>query len=283
MYGSIASSYFEISNTIVANNITVRARWNIWLASRCLKGIQCITDGFAYQPKQVYQIKENRKLPGLQTLSYYKKIENHFSIQKKSLGNRNWKPLFQKEVTFEKYPNLDQLAKQHIETFWNHYQIKIPYEIEQKKENTSLFLFTIKKAHYAMKTLNGETFYKFGGISGPTTMNETNDQSLPIYYKISNHILNGEEFTIETLEERTKAISKLSDFIESKKTNQIIYPGESIIKKTTFQLTNDDFLIKDEKSLKKRDMMDYSVYLLERKNPKWMFEKRIEDEKKRRK
>jgi DNA polymerase elongation subunit (family B) len=40
IYGVFASKYFNIGNVILANNITARARLNIWFASRPLLGIQ---------------------------------------------------------------------------------------------------------------------------------------------------------------------------------------------------------------------------------------------------
>ena len=165
IYGDIASRFFEIGNTILANNITARARANIWLASRTMNGLQCITDGFYYQPSFVFAFKEKEKekkiLPGLETLSDLTKLKNHRLINQVSLGNQDWNPLFSidpKEEMPEDYlfgiDHTDQLAKRidsfatkHINDFLGHYGLTLPYEVEHKIENTAYAVMYIKKAH----------------------------------------------------------------------------------------------------------------------------------------
>lgn len=69
-YGVLASPYFSTGNVVVANNITASARLGIWMASRPLNGIQCITDGFQYQPENLITFRQTPKFkPSLSTLS----------------------------------------------------------------------------------------------------------------------------------------------------------------------------------------------------------------------
>jgi hypothetical protein len=95
LYGVFCSPYFSVSNTILANCIKARARLGVWMASRPLKGIQCITDGFAYSPTEVFQFKNtnNLKKPGLKVLSDLELLQNYRFLEKTSLGKIDWKHL----------------------------------------------------------------------------------------------------------------------------------------------------------------------------------------------
>jgi hypothetical protein len=53
IYGLIASSYYPIGNTVVANVITGSARLHIWQISNVIGGVQDITDGTLYDPTNV--------------------------------------------------------------------------------------------------------------------------------------------------------------------------------------------------------------------------------------
>jgi hypothetical protein len=52
-YGDIASHWFEVGNTVVANNITARARVGVWMLAKALGLRQTITDGGLYTPDRV--------------------------------------------------------------------------------------------------------------------------------------------------------------------------------------------------------------------------------------
>jgi len=68
IYGSMASQHFNISNVIVANNITARARATIWLLAKSLGLFQTITDGGSFNAKAINTWKTKR--PGLNSLTF---------------------------------------------------------------------------------------------------------------------------------------------------------------------------------------------------------------------
>ena len=69
LYGSLVCRHFAIGNTVVANNITARARLGVWMLAKALGLRQTITDGGIYQPAAVPHLKPDAKCPGLDTLS----------------------------------------------------------------------------------------------------------------------------------------------------------------------------------------------------------------------
>jgi len=144
-YDVFCSPYFPIENTVVVNNITARARTNVWMASRCLQGLQLITDGFQYTPLKVLSFRQNKmkKKPGFETLSNLALLKKHKSIQEISLSNINWEDIF----------NYNQICEKDL-------------------------VFYIKKAHYGLCRLpliklfddgllvNSEIrYYKIRGVS----------------------------------------------------------------------------------------------------------------------
>ena len=48
LYGVFASKFFKIGNTVLADNITAKARTYVWVLSKCLNCNQTITDGSTY-------------------------------------------------------------------------------------------------------------------------------------------------------------------------------------------------------------------------------------------
>lgn len=70
LYGVFASLYFDVGNAVIANNITGRARCEIWKAGKALRFAQTITDGGLYRPENVREI---------QIPSYYKE-KNSLSL-----------------------------------------------------------------------------------------------------------------------------------------------------------------------------------------------------------
>lgn len=76
LYGVIASRFFKVSNTIVGNNITARARAMAWYMEKGLNGFQTITDGCCFLPNKVpYPRKNNcqweRTITGLNCLELW--------------------------------------------------------------------------------------------------------------------------------------------------------------------------------------------------------------------
>ena len=265
IYGVISSRYFDISNVIVSNNTTARARINVWLASRALNGLQSITDGFAYQPDYIYQIQTtggSKKRPSLENLSNLKKMNNHRNVKKTSLNNESWKENFENDNL--DLDLIDQKAEKHIKTFWNHYDIQFQFTMEHKKENRSKKIFYIKKGHYAMLNMKNQIIYKFRGLESKTELlndfinkidldEVTNHENHQVYHLIAKHLLLEDPFKIDTLLQEQKRLTKINDYLVNR-----TEPGSEIIIKTTFKLTNEDFNFIDQKDWVKRKSKKYT-------------------------
>ena len=219
LYGVFCSPYFSVSNTILANNITARARLGVWQSSRVLNGIQCITDGFAYSPTQVFQLKENQtmKKPGLNVLSDLDLLQNHRFIETIDLGNMDWKTIFETN-SFDEIPyyqNLDENVEEHLARFWSSYDLTIPYQVEHKKENTGMKMVYFKRAHYAILKRNQEILYKFRGLH----LNSVEDEN-PTFFKLAKALLvDDSEFRLDEKNTvyNTTELNTINDYFQSLK------------------------------------------------------------------
>jgi len=73
MYGVMTSQYFELSNVVVGNNITARARVTAWLLEKGVHGFQTITDGCAFELNRVlYPVDEKRRVTGENVVGIYR-------------------------------------------------------------------------------------------------------------------------------------------------------------------------------------------------------------------
>jgi hypothetical protein len=291
VYGVLASPYFNIGNTIIANTITGRARNDIWLYSRSLGGYLSITDGFAYTPGQVFKnTPGSRGLPGLRILSDFKLLAKHGSIKTINLQEVEWEDVF-----LSKNPNhpdllrADEYAKKHIESFIAPYGLKMNFDIEHKLENTASKMFSIKKAHYILERFDTkEIVHKIRG---------TNIRENPVYLQIAKQLFQevdeeerikeegvpGQELQVLQevgreeqkenhplqLEVESKRITTIADYINSKNKiiknmnnpsfdpssieNQIEYPGRNKIETKIFRLNSLDLPYSDIKEYKYRN------------------------------
>jgi hypothetical protein len=270
IYGVIASPFFEVGNTILANNTTAKARVYIWLTSRCMRGIQCITDGFQYQPSKILAFKRKyTRKPSLSVLSNYKKLEKNRSIKMTSLGDIDWDPLFAMEKELNELPPIDNAINAHVDDFLKPYNLKIPYNLEHKIENIALKTFSIKKAHNSNHLLRKENLtqetkekveiirhenvdkivsHKYRGNSpgSPGLMDRGGgaySKETPIFYRMSYCLFWEITIEIESLESYEKRIISIQDYQNSKKNEgltEIFLPGNTIwLKKNEILLPGD--------------------------------------------
>jgi hypothetical protein len=288
-YGVLASSYFKVGNSILANNITARARLWVWLLSRPLNGFQCITDGFIYSPDKVIEFVDSKvNKPGFKTLSSLQLLENHRCIKKTSLAKIYWHEFFVKEKPdLNDFKDIDSLASQHIKTFWQNYGLELPYELEHKMENIAKHLFYVKRAHYASRKLFYETnafedqvLFKFRGV--PTKYCEDY-----LYYRIMKKVLFSDLFNdlfpVDSLEQRSPRLLRISDYKNSLKKQlkdsetPLKVPGYSEIQVSTFKLTNDDLPYTDETDYRARQRLseDLGPMILNNEKPERIFMERV--------
>jgi hypothetical protein len=73
LYGIFCSPYFDISNTVVGNNITARCRAMAWYMEKGHYAYQTITDGGQINPNSVcYPVSEKRKVTAIGVTNLYR-------------------------------------------------------------------------------------------------------------------------------------------------------------------------------------------------------------------
>ena len=172
-YGVLASPYFSISNTVVANNITASIRLAVWQMNKALNTSQSITDGGLYEPDKVNKLKTHLtsfRKPSLKTLNTVSNADNRRNIQVVPLGGNNWKELisrmFQGQLTSKDktiLKNHDNIALQHIKEFWSVYGLDFCFDVEHKTDNYAQKVAYWGKADYALDRVNGKRLYKIRG------------------------------------------------------------------------------------------------------------------------
>jgi hypothetical protein len=146
VYGTLASRFFAVGNSILANNITARGRVGVWMLAKALRLRQTITDGGIYEPSSVAWWKGPK--PGLATLAdmyeWKMKCRRGFT----SLAGLDWKAAITNQALPE---DLDALALAHVKEFWVPYGLEFPFgKVEHKKENTFIRAAYLFKADYGL-------------------------------------------------------------------------------------------------------------------------------------
>jgi hypothetical protein len=173
--GLLGSFHYDISNVVLYNNVTARARLNVWMASKPLIGLQCITDGFAYSVLRTVEFKDGAPKSGLDHLSKMnnevhlkdRKVKNKYIF--KPLGNKSaqeWLDIYESK-NLEALSQLDSFAEQAIDRFWNRYGLKLQYKIEHKLDHCGFRSLHLLKGHYAIGSIfeNLSMIFKVRGIS----------------------------------------------------------------------------------------------------------------------
>jgi hypothetical protein len=196
LYGDLASPYFSFGNTVIANNITARARVGTWMLNKALHTRQSITDGGIYTPLTVPCLNPNAKKPGFDTLADNKRWKGRRGSGRgfKKLGDFDWKSQYDaiaklpKDEVGERLKefgeHLDHLAIDHVNEFWQHYGLSLPFKIEHKGENTFIRGAYTSKAHYALRTLAGKVVFKIRGAKEFGEEKELNNH--PLYEILTN-------------------------------------------------------------------------------------------------
>ena len=205
-YGTLASPFFPIGNTVLANNITARARVGAWMISKSLHTRQSITDGGFYDINTVPFISEGAKLPGLHKLAApHGEWKRNRGTGIKPLGGlKDWAKVYDAWASKgERYPSykgrtgkvLDRLAAEHIDTFWGMYGVTLPFNIEHKEGNTFYRAAYWSKAHYAFDTIWGKRTYKIRGARLYKRDNEQGPCGMTLKshptYELLDNILDG--------------------------------------------------------------------------------------------
>lgn len=176
LYGCLASPFFPIGNTVTANNITSKARCGVWMMAKALGSHQSITDGGMFSVNQVRFLEPHRKegkRPSMNVLANYDRVNKYRNIRTGSLFDVNdWqnvkRTIWANDGRYNPdnlHPiNIDTIVLNHVNEFWKHYGLSMPFAIECKYENTGDFAGYDGSADYMIVgTAKGE---RIEGIEG---------------------------------------------------------------------------------------------------------------------
>ncbi|MBD2515208.1 hypothetical protein H6G93_09340 [Nostoc sp. FACHB-973] len=244
-YGVLASPYFPVGNTVVANNITARARVGAWMLNKALHTRQSITDGGFYSVLEVPILKPNAKLPGLDLLSDNTRWldSKNYTRVLKPLGGRDWKPIYagitEKSHMTHLAAELDSLAMEQINSFWGRYGLELPFEISHKADHTFHKASYVNKAHYHFLPLVGEGIFK---IRGARNYTEDNLRRHPTFDLLINLADGLEEFP-QVLEYNHKSLLKIGKWTTAQQSNGYenvkgLRPGDELVETRTARYNN---------------------------------------------
>lgn len=142
-YGDIAAPFFILGNTIVANNITAKARCGAWQMSKGLLGVQSITDGVLFSWERIARLKtelSSFRKPSFHTLANRERFMECRNVETTSLPGGDWYERLRetdKGVLAASQKELDKAILDHLETFWKVYDLDYQYGIESKYGETA--------------------------------------------------------------------------------------------------------------------------------------------------
>jgi hypothetical protein len=209
VYGDLSARYFPIGNTVLANNITARARLGVWMMGKALALRETITDGGPYEPARVCFFKDKR--PGFDTLS---RIWEWPDERKRyrwlgPLGGRDWRG-------DEPKAQVDQLTQDHVRQFWEPYGLGFPFKLEHKNQKRDAEGKEVPETHwieagaywhkgdYAFRLPDGMVNYALRG-------KDKKGKKHPTFTLLAN-ILRGDNTFPTDLNYTHKAIMRLGKF-----------------------------------------------------------------------
>ena len=302
-YGVLASPYFEISNTVVANNITAQVRLAVWQMSKALNTCQSITDGGFYEPGNVNLLKTHLgsfRKPSLASLCDLWELQANRNVQFTSLGGRSqeWKSLideiFREDLTDEEKKRLqkelaeksDKLALEHIKQFWQAYDLDFQFCVEHKAENFAKRVAFWSKGDYGFVPAIGEqTYYKIRGAKKNRDKQNRNHPKFELF----DNILAFKDVFPEDMEHIFTCLLKLEKFKQIQnsqkgyKNLKDVRPGDEIVESRTASFNNThmpvdtirDYLKREKRSLKK----DIKLFEKHRgKGIKWVHGRMMDDD-----
>jgi hypothetical protein len=192
MYGSVASRYFPISNTVVSNVVTAKARLWVWLIAKALGCHQTITDGGAYAFATVRSYSEDRK-PSLPVFAA--PWDWHAPNRR-----RGYAPF----VPPADLKELDRLALDHVVKFWRPYGLAIPFTVEHKSFIDSGAY--ISKGDYLIVPPDGQRRYAVRGKE-----KDKSKERHPTFELLDNIVKRTDEFPADMAHTHT-SIMKIGQY-----------------------------------------------------------------------
>lgn len=165
LYGDLASPYFAIGNTIVANNITTSVRCDAWKMSKALGTKITVTDGGLYTPNLVPYFREDVAQfhkPSLNTL-FIKDVNYKRVVELRPLFEEDIQIILSRE---DAQDYIDSKALEHIKFFCDIYGLTFNFKIEHKIDNAGRLAVTnpFGKVDYIIYTYDGEEVVRVRGV-----------------------------------------------------------------------------------------------------------------------
>ena len=283
LYGILCSSFFQIGNVVLANNITAKARVGVWMLSRSVNGYQSITDGCTFAVEEVFFLKEEeKKKPSLEALSFLDQLKNHRCIRVGKLAEKTWEDFLQEK-------NMENCINEHVRQFWNRYGLEYPYKLEMKDEHFGKKIVYFKAAHYMILNFQNKIIFKCRNVRVPKDVNIIDEQTSTIQI-IMNALITekANEMCMYDTNHTNFRISTIHDYFLSLKRNQkdpeipIVLPGSDIYEIRKFLFSANEFFPVNKKMYLKmrREKKNYSDILTKsdlKASFKKMFRKRQKD------
>jgi hypothetical protein len=200
IYGVIASPFFAIGNSLLANNITAYIRCISWCMAKALGGLQVVTDGCAYSPSRVTSIPT--KFYGIKTLSNYDLMLDSKFAKQVNMEDYPWKKSFSAmpEMSNDEFKAevefADLCAKEHVEKFFGFWGVSKLFEgfkIEHKPDNTADVWAYFGKSDYAYrKVIDGSIGFKIRGAKDHVARGTAARRSQK--YQLLLNIIEGDEY-----------------------------------------------------------------------------------------
>jgi hypothetical protein len=185
VYGVTATPHFRVGNTVVANNITARARLAVWQMAKALWLRQTITDGGAFEPGRVAFFGERR--PGLNTLSgmwQWKKDSHH----QRRFGPLGGLTCWARDLAEWPLEDIGHLTLDHIRSFWEPYGLAFQFNVEVKNIIRAGAYWN--KGDYAFRLPDGKTIY---AVRGKDRRGKDKDGQKHTTFDLLDNILDGRD------------------------------------------------------------------------------------------
>lgn len=235
IYGCIASEFFSVknscvSNVIVGNNITARARCLGWVMAKGLHSVMTITDGGVFDINNVLEFKR-------MSLNLLEQLHrDNFNVPSDRQFFARQKPLLDNVISIDTSIDLkevDRLAWEHLKNIFTDLDIfKFnQFSFESKFAYHKLILHS--KVDYLLETATGEKTVAFRGM--PKIWSEEKQKKIvnPVVYKLFDAIEKDEPIKVEL--ETTELLS-LADWKAntSRDNNYELLPHDQISKTKVF-------------------------------------------------
>jgi hypothetical protein len=244
VYGDLASRFFAMGSTVLANTITARARLGVWMVAKALGLRQAITDGGIYEPAAVPCFRGKR--PGLDTLSRPWEWSNRkHGRGYQALPGLTWR-------FGEPLPaNADAAALEHVNNFWEPYGLSLPFTLEHKQGFRAAAYFG--RADYALD-VGDQVIYKLRGKS----RNKKDDHKPHPHYALLDAILDGADVFPTDLTYSKGGILKVKRYLQCQNGNgyqnlRDLRPGDSLpTQEYTARYNNTHLPCDDEQTFRRR-------------------------------